>query len=133
MAWARYYLIPTDPHPEQWGCDLCPKYLDLFRGEAVDALPPKETTVAKDSRTWLRPYYLIKIRADKRAAFGELEKQPDVVSVQLGEAARLAAIGVDLVGANELAELERRIVAWLAGESRNFAEVLPLAADEVVD
>jgi len=132
MAYSRYYLIPTDPEPEKQGCALCPKYIDLFRGD-VDALPPKETTIVAESRTWLRPFFVIKIRAADRQAFTELEMQADVIPLRLTEISRLEAVGIEVTNVVTVTDLERRVVAWLTEKDRPFWEVLPLRIDEVLD
>jgi len=132
MVYCRYYLIPTDSEPEKQGCALCPKYIDLFRGD-VDALPPKETTIVAKSRTWLRSFFVIKIRAADRQAFSELEMQADVIPLRLIDISRLDAVGIEVTNIVAMTDLERRVVAWLTEKDRPFSEVLPLRPDEVLD
>lgn len=124
----RYYLIPfeTDTTKTSLRSGCAPKYLDLFNGTA-QGLIPKETTVDRLNRTWLRNFYIVKIDSKD---FTELDKQPDVIHLTkqkiLNNISKLKALGVDTTGLSintTSQQIEKRIRQWLTQEDKDFSKL----------
>lgn len=128
----RFYLIPFETDAAKLkGMEAAPKYLDRMPVGRQTGLIPKETTIDKLNKTWLRDYYVVKIVTEDALDFAALDAQSDVIHITkqkiLDNIGKVQALGIDTTGLSEsttLSQMQKRIRQWLTEETgKDFSEI----------